>query len=202
MITILIRLLTSCASRCNDRDSRYIVIQYDIVTMVYLWKGLAIKDHSLTLESSFQNRCISISDNEEHIDKFCKWETKWRMDFHLAKYQVLKVSAEKNPIQFEYKLHYHGGSTYNFVKYNKSNLRDLIAATGLVISNWIFQIIDFSVCVTLKFDGLPWKIIGHFFYTTSSFVHHFKSTSEFKLELKSENAQFGSIFMIFCPVWP
>ena len=29
---------------------------------------------------------------------------------------------------------------------------DLIAATGLVISNWI-QIVDFSARVTLKFDG-------------------------------------------------
>ena len=39
---------------------------------------------------------------------------------------------------------------------NKANLRDLIAATGLVISNWI-QIINFSVLVTVKFDGWPRK---------------------------------------------
>ena len=36
--------------------------------------------------------------------------------------------------------------------YNKANLRDLIAATGLVISNWI-QIVNFSARVTVKFDG-------------------------------------------------
>ena len=53
---------------------------------------------------------------------------------------------------------------------NKANLRDLIAATGLVISNWI-QIVNFSARVTVKFDGWPRKTIGHFFYTTSSFVH-------------------------------
>ena len=35
---------------------------------------------------------------------------------------------------------------------NKANLRDLIAATGLVISNWI-QIVNFSTHVTMKFDG-------------------------------------------------
>ena len=35
--------------------------------------------------------------------------------------------------------------------WNKANLRDWIAATSLVISNWI-QSIDFSACVTLKFD--------------------------------------------------
>ena len=61
---------------------------------------------------------------------------------------------------------------------------------------------DFLSCVTLKFDGWPWKTIGHLFYTTPSFVHHFKSISEFKLELQSGNAQFGSKSAIFCPVWP
>ena len=35
---------------------------------------------------------------------------------------------------------------------NKANLRNLIAATGLVISNWI-QIVNFSARVTVKFDG-------------------------------------------------
>ena len=65
-------------------------------------------------------------------------------------------------------------------KYNKANLRDLIAATGLVISNWI-QIVNFSARVIVKFDGWPRKTIGHFFYTTSSFLHHFKSIGEFKL---------------------
>ena len=61
-------------------------------------------------------------------------------------------------------------------------------------SNWN-QIVDFSVRVTLKFDGWPPKIIGHLFYTTSSFV-------EFKLELQSRNIQFGSKSAIFCPMWP
>ena len=84
---------------------------------------------------------------------------------------------------------------------NKANLRDLIAATGLVISNWI-QIINFSARVTMKFDGWPRKTIGHFFYTTSSFVHHFKSIGEFKLDLQSRNAQFGSKLVICYPVLP
>ena len=51
--------------------------------------------------------------------------------------------------------------------------------------------------MTSKFNGWPRKIIGHLFYTTSSFVHHFKSMSEFKLELQSGNAQFGSKSTIF-----
>ena len=49
---------------------------------------------------------------------------------------------------------------------------------------------DFLFCV-LKFDGWPWKTIGHLFYVASSFVHHFTAISEFKRELQSGNAQFG-----------
>ena len=57
--------------------------------------------------------------------------------------------------------------------------------------------------VTLKFDGWPWKIIGHLFYVTSSFVHHFVAIGEFKLELQSGNAQFESKSSIFyLAVWP
>ena len=56
--------------------------------------------------------------------------------------------------------------------------------------------------VTLKFDGWPWKIIGHLFHTTLSFVQHFKAIGIFKLELHSGNAQFGSKLAIFCPAWP
>ena len=79
---------------------------------------------------------------------------------------------------------------------NKANLRDLIAATGLEISNWI-HIVNFSAHVTVKFDGWPRKTIGDFFYTMASFVHHFKSIGEFKLDLQSGNAEFGSKLKIF-----
>ena len=84
---------------------------------------------------------------------------------------------------------------------NKANLRDLIAATGLVISNWI-QIVNFSARVTVKFDGWPCKTIGHLFYATSSFVHLFVPIGEFKLKLQSGNAQSGSNWMIFRAVRP
>ena len=60
----------------------------------------------------------------------------------------------------------------------------------------------FLSCVRLKFDGWPWKIIGHHFYATLSFVHHFKPISEFKIKLQSGNAQFGSKLKIFLVVWP
>ena len=56
--------------------------------------------------------------------------------------------------------------------------------------------------VTLKFDGWPWKTIGHLFYATSSFVQHFIAIGEFKLELQSGNAQSGSNSMISRAMWP
>ena len=56
--------------------------------------------------------------------------------------------------------------------------------------------------VTLKFDGWPWKTIGHLFYATSSFVQHFLPIGDFKLELQSRNAQSGSNSTFFRAVWP
>ena len=91
---------------------------------------------------------------------------------------------------------------YSRVIQNKANLRDFIAATGLVILLKLdsnrrffikfvhllkprvktgvtvrkcsirFKMGDFLSRVTFKFDGWPWKIIGHLFYVASSFVHH------------------------------
>ena len=59
------------------------------------------------------------------------------------------------------------------------------------------EIGDFLSRVTLKFDGWPWKTIGHLFCTTLSFVHHFKAMGEFNLELQSGNAWIWSKSAIF-----
>ena len=56
--------------------------------------------------------------------------------------------------------------------------------------------------VNLKFDGWPCKIIGHLFDTTSSVECLFKAIGEFKLELQSGNAQFGSKSALFVPCEP
>ena len=61
---------------------------------------------------------------------------------------------------------------------------------------WV-KINDFLSCVTLKYDRWPWKTIGHLFYATWSFVHHFVATGELKLELWSGNGWIG-----FWPLWP
>ena len=66
---------------------------------------------------------------------------------------------------------------------------------------WV-KIGDVLYRVTLKFDGWPWKTKGHLSFAVSSFVQHFIAIGEFKLELQSGNAQFGSNLMIFRAVWP
>ena len=66
---------------------------------------------------------------------------------------------------------------------------------------WV-KIGDVLYRVTLKFDGWPWKTIGHLSFAVSNFVQHFIAIGEFKLELQSGNAQFGSNSTIFRAVWP
>ena len=75
----------------------------------------------------------------------------------------------------------------------------------LFIQNWVtvqkrsiwVKIGDFFTCVNLKFDGWPWKTIGHLLYAISSFVHHFIAICEFKMELQSGNSKFGSKSAIY-----
>ena len=66
---------------------------------------------------------------------------------------------------------------------------------------WV-KIGDVLSRVTLKFDGWPWKIIGHLFFAVSSFVQHFIAIGVFKLELQSGNAQFEYNSTIFRAMWP
>ena len=66
----------------------------------------------------------------------------------------------------------------------------------------LVKIYDFVSRVTLQYDVWHWKTIGHLFYATSSFVHHFAAIGDFKLELQSGNAQFGSNSTNFRAVWP
>ena len=64
------------------------------------------------------------------------------------------------------------------------------------------KINDIFSRVTQKFYGWPLNTIGHFFFATSSFVYHFAPIVEFKLELQSGNAKFGSNSTIFRAVQP
>ena len=73
--------------------------------------------------------------------------------------------------------------------------------TGVTVRKRSIQVKigNFWSHVTLKFDGWPWKTIGHIFYAMLSFVHHFKVIGKFKLKLQSGNAQFRSKSSIFFP---
>ena len=87
-------------------------------------------------------------------------------------------------------------------KNNKANLRDLIVATGLIILLKLDSNSQFSSPCDLEVWSMTSKNNTAPLYTTSSFVHHFKSIGEFKLDLQSGNPQFGSKLPIFCPAWP
>ena len=58
------------------------------------------------------------------------------------------------------------------------------------------------ICVALRFDGWPWKTIGHLSFAVSNFVQHFIAIGEFKLELESGNPQSRSKSTIVLAVWP
>ena len=82
-------------------------------------------------------------------------------------------------------------SDFQHLTLNKANVRDLIVATGLVILlKVLFKSSIFQPVTLNLMDDLE-KTIGHYFYTKSSFVHHFKAIGECKLELQSGNTQFG-----------
>ena len=85
---------------------------------------------------------------------------------------------------------------HHFITIGKSKLK-LVWKRSIRV-----KISNFLSRVTLKFDGWPWKTIGHLFYATPSFVHHFVAIGEFKLELQSGKAQFGPISTIFLSMWP
>ena len=46
---------------------------------------------------------------------------------------------------------------------------------------------EFLSHVTLKFDGWPWKTIGHLSYATLIYVYDFIAMCEFNQELRSGN---------------
>ena len=78
----------------------------------------------------------------------------------------------------------------------------------IYIISWLYvitihkRVTFFLFILTMKFDGWPWNTMGHLFYATSSFVHHFTTISELKFELQSGNARFQSNWVIFGLMWP
>ena len=63
---------------------------------------------------------------------------------------------------------------------------------------WV-KLDDFKSRVTLKFDGWPWKTIGHLFYATSSFVHHFVAIGESNWNYSPETPNPGQMRQFWDP---
>ena len=74
--------------------------------------------------------------------------------------------------------------------------------TGVAVRkrrNWV-KIDDIFSRVTSKFDLWLWKTIGHLFYATSSFPHHFVAIGEFKhWSYRPETPNLGQIRRIIEP---
>ena len=96
----------------------------------------------------------------------------------------------------------------SIIKLYASSHHHIWIQTGVTVQKrWSWVVTSVTLTFDLwpwpfKLDGWPWKTIGHLFYATSSFVHHFVAIGEFKLELQSGNAQSGSNSMIFRAVRP
>ena len=120
----------------------------------------------------------------------------WVLFEYLIKGHVERYRKVSNPYDWMLKC------SYRFFKQGKSEGyescdRPIVRKRPI----WV-KIGDVLSRVTLKFDGWPCKTIGHLSFAVTSFVQHFIAIGEFKLELQSENTQFGSNSMIFRAVWP
>ena len=122
---------------------------------------------------------------------------------------ILKLELQSGNAQFGSKLPiFCPGDFENWRMTSKNNRAPLLYYIKLCASfqthwwsqTWVtawkcssrVKIGDFLSRMTLKIDVWPWRTIGHLSYAASTFVHHFIANCEFKLELKSKNAQFGS----------
>ena len=163
-----------------------VTLQFDI----WPWKT---KGHLFYATSSFVHHFIAIGDFKLEIQSGNAqfgpkstifrgvWSCNWRMT----------LKSNRAPLLCHFKL-YASFRSHWWIQ------------TGVTVQKrpiWV-KINDFFSRVILQFDVWPWKIIGHLFYSTSSFVHHFVAIGVFKLELKSGNTQFGSKSTIFRAVWP
>ena len=91
-------------------------------------------------------------------------------------------------------------ATSSFVNHFKA-----IGEFKLEWQSWNAQFRSKSViCVPcdLEISRMTLKTLGHLFYATSRFEHHFIAICEFKLELQSEKSQFWVKTYIFLALWP
>ena len=132
-------------------------------------------------------------------------EFKLELEFRNAEFgSNLTIFRAMRPSNLMYDLEKNRAPLLCYFKLCKSFRSHWWIETGVTVVKrpiWI-KIGDFLSCVTLQFDVWSCKTIGDLFYATSSFVHHFVAIGDFKLEIQSGNAQFGSKSTIFIAGWP
>ena len=160
--------------------------------------------------------------------KFYEWPWKSRApllccfkvfaSFHSHWWIQTRVTVRKRPIWVKIDGFFLSHVTLKFDKWPWKTIGHLFYATSSFVHHFI-AICEFKMelqsrkakfgsksiylsYVTFKFDRWPWETIGHLFYASSSFVHHFIAICEFEMELQSENAKFGSKSAFVCHVWP
>ena len=108
-----------------------------------------------------------------HIPNILKWlEVVWKR--HVA--VILSCIA----VRFN-------GKIYRYIKTSRI-LNQNYQATRVIVrkrSTWV-EIDEFLSWATLKFIGWHWKTIGHLFYTTLRFAHHFKQSVKSNLRYSPE----------------
>ena len=48
-----------------------------------------------------------VADLQSDLDAFQQWERQWLMSFHPQKFQLLRITRKKSPIEAEYSIHGH-----------------------------------------------------------------------------------------------
>ena len=200
--------LLSCLNLCASFDS-YISIQNGVtVRKRQIWVKIGdffpcdlaiwhmtLKNNRALLLCSF-NHCVSFhsllwNQNKVTVRKHQIWVK--ICDFFVpCDLEIWQMSLKSNRAPLLY-----------YLKLSASFHSHLWIQNGVTVTKcsiWV-KIGDFLSYVTVKFDEWPWKTTGHLFYATSSFVHHLIAICEFKKELQSGNAKFGSKSAIFLPMW-
>ena len=115
------------------------------------------------------------------------WEKNWWF-FYSCDLEIWRMTLKNNRAPLLY-----------YIKLCASFQSHELIQSGVTVRKRSIQvkISNFLSRATLKFNEWPWKTIGHLSYGASSFVHHFIAIGEFKMELQSGNAQFGSKSTIF-----
>ena len=120
------------------------------------------------------------------------WMREWRnllTSTHVGYRSVIRAVASGVSLKFGV----HGASATNWLSRVNGARDNGIRLYSPEMPN-LGQIPRFLEAATLKFDGWPWKTIGHLFYASSSFVQHFVPIGEFKLRTSSMLLQIWGIW--------